>query len=308
MDPYISLLAHYVQSYGLYALLVATSASLVFGVAAIFEPKRLAALSARRANSMEWAVTGISNKFVPEDKRERDTLGLHLLQAGYEAPNSVQVYFGIRIILAIAIPGALLFALPVLGLPLKSSIFAGLLAAIFGFLVPAYWVRARRSRRQRKFRDGLPDVLDLLLVCSEAGLGLDMALLKVGEEMAEPHPLLALELQRISTELRAGMVRAEAMRNFSRRTGIDETISLVNLLVQSDALGTSIADTLRAFAEDMRARRMLRAEEMGHKAGAKLTVILVACFLPAIFAAILAPTIFSALTKMQGLSVTTPWH
>jgi len=309
LDGAMSQIIDYLQQpYALYGVLGIASACLVFGVAALFEPRKAAAPSVRRANSMDWAVTRIASKLVPDDKRERNALRLWLLQAGYDAPNAVQVYYGIRVLMTLGLAGALLIVLPVFGAGQKLVLFACLIAAVAGFLLPVYWVRVRRNSRQGRFRDGLPDVLDLLLVCSEAGLGIDSALMRVGNEMTEPHPLMAKELQLVSAELRAGLVRADAMRSFADRTGIDDTISLVNLLIQSDALGTSMAQTLRAFAQDMRARRMLRAEDRGHKAGAKLTLVLVACFLPAMFAAILAPAVYSAITKIQGLSVTTSWH
>jgi tight adherence protein C len=293
--------------YVLYGVLVTASACLVFGVAALLEPRPVVAPSVRRGNSMQWAVTRFSSGLVPEDAREHNELKRSLVQAGFDAPNAVQVYYGIRVILAIGLPAMLLLALPAFGITEKTALFIAPFLAIFGFLAPIYWVSSRRRSRQRQFREGLPDVLDLLLVCSEAGLGIDTALLKVSEETSDPHPLLAHELALISSELRAGLVRAEAMRHFADRTGIDETISLVNLLVQSDALGTSMATTLRAFSQDMRAHRMLRAEDLGHRVGAKLTMVLVGCFLPAMFAALLAPAVYSAITKLQGLSVSAPW-
>ena len=296
------------QPYILYGAILAGSACLIFGIASFFEA-RVAAPSARRGASMQWMVTNISDKLVPKDEHERNALKTWLLQAGYPAQNAVQIYFAVRVLAAVLLPAVVLFLLPLyVAVPQQSLMFLCLMAALIGFLAPVVVVRRQRETRQRKFREGLPDVLDLLLVCSESGLGIDMAIMKVGEEMEEPHPLLAEQLQMISSELRAGLERREAMRNFGARTGIDETISLVNLLVQSDALGTSMAHTLRAFSDDMRAHRMLRAEELGHKVSAKLTIVLVACFLPAIFAAVLAPAVYTAIKGIHNLSaVSGPW-
>jgi len=295
-------------SFGLFILLGAASACLVFGLAAIFEPIRETDASLRRANAMQWAVTGVSDALVPKKEHERTALRLSLLQAGYEAPNATQVYYGVRVLCAVGFACAVMFGWPLFAGPQKLALMASLIAAIVGFLIPVYFVRARRQSRQQQFRDGLPDVLELLLVCSEAGLGIDTALLRVSEEVAQPHPLLARELRIVSAELRAGLVRADAMQGLSNRTGIDEIVSLVNLLIQSDALGTSMAATLRGFAQDMRAHRMLRAEELGHKVGVKLTMVLVACFLPAMFAAALAPAVYTAVQKFQGLSLVMPLH
>ena len=296
------------DTYGLYILLGAASACLVFGLAAIFEPVRETDASLRRANAMQWAVTSVSDALVPKKEHERTALRRSLLQAGYAAPNAVQVYYGVRVLFAVGFASAVIVGWPLLGGIQKFALMASLIAAIVGFLIPVYYVRVRRRSRQQQFRDGLPDVLELLLVCSEAGLGIDTALLRVSEEVARPHPRLARELRIVSAELQAGLVRADAMQGLSNRTGIDEIVSLVNLLVQSDALGTSMAATLRGFAQDMRAHRMLRAEELGHKVGVKLTMVLVACFLPAMFAAALAPAVYSAIQKFQGLSLTMPLH
>jgi tight adherence protein C len=159
-------------------------------------------------------------------------------------------------------------------------------------------VRSRRTRRQQAIRDGLPDILDLLLVTTEAGLGLDTAVLRVGEETSTTHPVIAKLFLQMSSELRAGRPRADAFHGFSDRCGIQETTSMVNLLVQSDRLGTSMATALRAFAEDMRAHRLLKAEEIGQKMGVKLSCVLATCFLPALLITIGAPVIVNLVAKL----------
>lgn len=296
------------QPHILYAIIFAAALCLVLGMASLLQPARTEAPSVRRARPMQWAATNLSAAFVPSQIEKRETLRLWLLQAGYGAPRAVEIYFGIRLLLSLALAAVTILLLPFYSaLPRNYVLSATLVAALVGFLLPLYIVRTQRVARQRKFQEGLPDVLDLLLVCSEAGLGIDMAILTVGEELQEPHPLLARELQEVSTALRAGRERKDAMRGFAESTGIDETVSLVNLLIQSDTLGTSMAQTLRAFSEDMRGRRMLRAEEQGHKVATKLTIVLVAFFLPAIFAALLAPAVFSAVKTMQILGRLHSW-
>jgi tight adherence protein C len=295
------------QPYLLYGVILAGSACLIFGIASLFDARLATPPSARRGASMQWMVTNISDKFVPKEEHERDELKTWLLQAGYFAQNAVQIYYAVRVLVAVLLPAAVLFLVPLYVAVVPQLLtLTCLMAALVGFLAPVYVVSKRREIRQRKFSEGLPDVLDLLQVCTESGLGIDMAIMRVGEEVEEPHPLLAEQLQKISSELRAGLERREAIRNFGARTGIDETVSLVNLLVQSDALGTSMAQTLRAFSEDMRAKRMLRAEEQGHKVSAKLTMVLVACFLPAIFAAVLAPAVYTAIKGIHTLAAITP--
>jgi tight adherence protein C len=301
-------MSHFAQQpYVLYTVILIALTCFVFAVATFFQPASTAA-SARRAAPMQWVVTGISSRLVPKDEREQNALRLWLLQAGYDASNAAQTYYGIRILIAIGLPAIVYVGLPLyMVIPQHVLWFTCVIAGLIGFLSPVFVVRAQRSSRQRQFRNGLPDVLDLLLVCSESGLGIDMAIMKVAEEMAEPHPLLAEQLELVGKELRAGLARSVAMRSLADRTGIEETISLVNLLVQSDALGTSLADTLRAFALDMRAHRMLNAENEGHKVSAKLTIILVVCFLPSIFASLLAPALYTAVTGIQKLAVVAPW-
>src|SRR5262249_33952295 len=295
------------QPYLLYGVILAGSACLIFGIASLFEVRVAAPPSARRGASMQWMVTNISDKLVPKDEQERSTLRTWLLQAGYSAQNAVQIYYAARVLIGVLLPAVVLFLVPLyVAMDPRLLTIMCVMAALVGFLLPVYVVSKRREIRQRKFREGLPDVLDLLLVGAESGLGIDMGIMKVGEELEEPHPLLAEQLQMISSELRAGLERREAIRNFGTRTGIDETISLVNLLVQSDALGTSMAQTLRAFSEDMRAHRMLRAEAQGHKVSAKLTMVLVACFLPAIFAAVLAPAVYTAIKGIHTLTAVKP--
>jgi tight adherence protein C len=295
------------QPYLLEVLVFAATLCLVFGMASLLQPVRRATGSVRRARPMQW-MAGFSGVFAPSDPAQRELLRIWLLQAGYEAPSAVDIYCGIRLLLAIGLAAAFVLILPAYTtFSFAYTASAALLAAPLGFLAPVYVFRVRRTTRLKKFREGLPDVLDLLLVCSEAGLGIDMALLTVGEELSEPHPLLAKQLQHVSTLLRAGCERRDAMRSLAERTGIEETISLVNLLIQSDRLGTSMAQTLRIFSDDMRAHRMLRAEEQGHKVSTKLTVILVAFFLPAIFAALLAPAVYSAVKTMQSMSQVHAW-
>jgi tight adherence protein C len=272
-------------------LIVAAAAFLIFGLAALFE-KEPVAVTIRRGGAPGWFTTRFQGLFRPSEK-ERLSNRLWLLQAGFDGPDAVQNYMAGRTVLMVSLPLLVSAVLPFIkpDISAQNSLMFALLAAAIGLLGPLLYVRSRRARYQQAVRDGLPDALDLLLVCSEAGLGLDTAILRVGEETAAIHPLISRYLLQISSELRAGRPRAEALRGFGDRTGIQETNSMVNLLVQSDALGTSMSAALRAFADDMRAYRLLRAEELGQKMTVKLTVILATCFLPALMIAILTPVV-----------------
>ena len=174
---------------------------------------------------------------------------------------------------------------------MENVIATGLALTIIGLYLPSVWVTLRIRERRRSFQESFPDALDMLMVCVEAGLGLDSAFSRVGEQMAGSHPVLAQHFGLVSLELRAGKSREDAMRNMAGRIGAPEITSFVVLLIQSDELGTSIAGTLRVQAEEMRVKRMLRAEEKAHMLPVKMSVVLITCLLPAMFIVILSPAI-----------------
>jgi len=280
----------------------------VFGIASLVVPSGisaapLAANSVLRGNSAAARhFARFSGSLLPSNLQERREVRLLFLQADFDAPKAAEIYYGIRVILALALPALTLGALALGFHDLRRMLPFALMAALIGFTVPALYVSHRRKKNQQLVREGLPDVLDLLLVCSEAGLGLDMAIARVGEELALSQPLLSKHLRQIGSELRAGRTRVDAMRGFADRTGTVEALSLVRLLVQSDIQGTSIVDALRTFSDEMRAHRTLRAEEAAQKMSAKLSVILIFSFMPALFIAIGGPVVFKLFAALKGLA------
>jgi tight adherence protein C len=230
---------------------------------------------------------------------------LMLLQAGYDAPDAVQTYHATRAALALCLPVVCAAIMPLIkpDMPTGVVVVGATIASLLGYVLPQLVVRSRRKSRQQAIRDGLPDILDLLLVTTEAGLGIDTAVLRVGEETSTIHPILGKLFLQLSAELRAGRPRNEAFLGFADSCGIQETTSMVNLLSQSDRLGTSMATALRTFAEDMRAHRLLRAEEIGQKIGVKLSGVLAACFLPALLITIGTPVIIIVVARL-----TTAFH
>jgi tight adherence protein C len=274
--------------------------------------RRLAAGAAQTArvsvrkggSSLErLAADSLGSKLAPTGQ-ELTTLRLHLTHAGYDSPTAPAAYYGFRLMAAVgmAVLAVLLTPLVLSHKQASSMLFTvAVIAGVTGFMFPVFWVRQRKKSRQREISDGLASVLDLLLVCVEAGLGLDMAIARVGEEFVGTQPLLAEQLTQISSELRAGRPRAEAFRGFSERTGVPEVRSLVNLMIQSDQLGTSMANTLRVFAADMREHQLLRAEELAQKVSAKLSMVLVGCFLPALITAVIAPIIYGIIDTWKGV-------
>jgi tight adherence protein C len=275
-----------------YLLIFAAAGMFVFGIGAMFEKRSPVVRSIRRGGSSGWFAINIASRFQASESETRK-VRLVMLQAGYEALDAAQTLRAVRMLLLVSLPLGMLAILPIIkpDISPRDTLVSVAVAAILGFLIPTRYVQSRRARRQQAIRNGLPDVLDLLLVSTEAGLGLDTAILRVGEETANIHPIISEHLHHMSSELRAGRPREEAFRGFNDRCGVDEVEMLVNLLIQSDALGTSMAATLRAFADDMRAHRLLRAEEKGQKMSVKLSGVLAGCFIPCLLIAIMAPAL-----------------
>lgn len=193
-----------------------------------------------------------------------------LVQAGYRRESAVTIYMGSRIALALAVP-ALLLLLPFVwgqGELQLAVLLCG--AAGLGLAVPSLWVARRRAVRQRQIILGLPDTLDLMVVCVEAGLGINASLVRVAAEFRRANPILSAEFELVTLEIRAGKSSTEALRALAGRTGVSEVSSLVAMLVQTERFGTNLADTLRVHADSMRVQRLQRAEEQAAKAPLKM--------------------------------------
>jgi len=223
---------------------------------------------------------------------------LALIQAGYLNPAAVTTYYALKIVFAAGFGLALLILLPVLVrdiLPTRVLPAAGI-AALIGYSLPAWFLDLRTMKRKRLIREGFPDALDLLLICVEAGLGLDAAIARVGTEIDKAHPILAEQFRLVGAELRAGRSREQALRGLGERTGVEDVRSLVTLLIQSDELGTSIGQALRVHALEMRAKRLLTAEEKAHKIPVKLAFPLVLGLIPVVLIVTLTPAIIKFVT------------
>jgi tight adherence protein C len=232
-----------------------------------------------------------------------------LVAAGYESPSAPQLYTLLRLGLVIVLPTA--YVLLTLLAGQEISIFRlyliGSVAALAGLFLPSLIIQAKADRRREAIVNGFPDCLDLMLVCVEAGLGLEAALDRVGREMVMAHPLVARLLTTATLRLRAGASREEALRQMADEAGVDEIRSFATLLIQSDKLGTSVATTLRVYAAEMRERRRMRAEERAHRLPVLISIPLVACMLPTMIGTLMLPAairvvriIFPAMTGQGG--------
>jgi len=242
-------------------------------------------------------------QIVPASPRNVRRLRRRLTRAGFPNENAVSIYGAIRLISGIAIPLLAGLALVVAGRPLTGASFPLLLVAFtFGLFIPSFLLSRRIAKRQQQMTRALPDALDLLVVCVEAGLGLNAALQRVGREMELVEPALSYELAITNREIRAGKPRDEALRNLGDRTGVDDIKSLVAMLIQTDRFGTSIADSLRVFADSLRTKRRQRAEELVAKATIKLIFPLLLFIFPALLIVLMGPAMIRIYEMLKQLS------
>jgi tight adherence protein C len=240
-------------------------------------------------------VDGVDRRFlsvpgVPRSAKEMGRLRRRLAMAGYTSPTAVVLYALANLV------SPLVFGLVALAATgVRNGWLLALFASAVGYLLPGILLARKIEQRKREIREGLPDALDLFIVCVQAGSSLDQAIVKASDELGISYPALAYELGLITTEIRAGKRRVEAFRNFAARTKVDDVQSLVALLVQTDKFGTSLAQALRTHAETSRTKRRQNAEERAGKLGVKLVFPLVLLMFPALFIVILGPAVIAFL-------------
>ncbi len=238
-------------------------------------------------------VTAIEKAGVPLVDTKDATLRSRLISAGYSSDVAPRVYSLVRLVLVIGLPLAVFGFVWATGRSpsMMKLTLVGMIAALAGLYLPSLWLRAKADRRQREIVNGFPDALDLMLVCVEAGLGLEAAFNRVGMEMTRSHKLLAEQLGAVVLELRAGRSQEDALRRMADRTGADDIRAFTTLLIQSHKLGSSIAQTLRIYASEMRERRRMRAEEKAHRLPVLLSIPLVTCMLPVMIGVLMLPAV-----------------
>ena len=212
-----------------------------------------------------------------------------LMQAGYRRSGAVAAYFGTRLVAMVLLAAAVIFGGLTFGLSPAAVILGAAIGATFGWLLPQYYVKRRIRKRHLELQRALPDTLDLLVVCVEAGLGLNQAMVRVAQEIGHVSAVLGEQLELTNLEIRAGTPRDEALRNLGERTGVEDIQSFVGMLIQTDRFGTSIAQALRVYSETFRTARYQRAEEIAAKIATKLIFPLVLLIFPCMFVVILGP-------------------
>jgi len=235
-------------------------------------------------------------RLVPRSEKDLSREELQLVQAGLRGRDSIYVYYGVRVL-----TGLLALAVGFAAGVFRWNALAGLMLALLAALaLPDIWLRMRIRKRKRLIEWGLPDFMDLSLVCVEAGLGLDQTIQRVGNEIRLPHPELGEELRIYSLEVAAGRTRADALRSLADRTGVDEIRSFAAVLIQSDRFGTSVGQTLRVFSEDLRIKRRQKAEEAAAKLTVKLVLPMILFIFPAILAVAAGPAVIAIVRQLFG--------
>ncbi len=227
---------------------------------------------------------------VGSGRKDTTAMRLFLTQAGFSDPRAVSMYWASRVSLAVGLPILALFGLPLLGVASNKVLLAVLYFGAMGWIAPSFYVKRRLKARQKEVQLALADMLDMLVVCVEAGLGLNQALIRVADEIDHVSPVMSEQLAMVNLEMRAGTPRDEALKNFAERTGLADIKSLVNMMVQTDRFGTSVADALRVHSDTMRTKRRQRAEEAAAKTTIKLVFPLVLFVFPAMFVVVIGPS------------------
>jgi tight adherence protein C len=234
---------------------------------------------------------------LPKSQAEISIVLQRLQRAGYRDESAVKIFYGCKVFIPIVL--CVLAFVSTLASFAPFFIYASCLG--LGFLGPDFWLGRKISKRQKKMERGLPDVLDLLVICIEAGLSLDQATARTAEELAKAQPELCDEFGVLVLEQRAGRARSDAWKHLAERTGVDSMRNLVSVLVQSEQFGTSVARTLRQHADSLRTQRMQKVEEMAAKTSVKLVFPLVFFIFPALFLVTLGPAAILMMEQFKNL-------
>jgi tight adherence protein C len=241
---------------------------------------------------------------IPSKEGERSRVSQLLTYAGLRSPAALPLFYATKVLFMLGLPLGVFLASPFF--PRITSAQLLIAAVVMGFLgsiIPSVWLDRAVKSRQRELRVAFPDALDLLVVCVEAGLGLAPALQRVADDLTISYPELGHELTLVNAEMRAGVERAQALKNLAERTGLDDIRGLVALLVQTLRFGTGIADALRVYSEEFRDKRMQAAEEAAAKIGTKMIFPLTLCLFPSFFLVAIGPAVVRLVEAFRTLDI-----
>lgn len=236
----------------------------------------------------------------PTDEEELSATQLMMIRAGYRSKSSIQMFNFAK--LALGIGGLLLGTLYVMvsggGGSAQNSVLIVLIPGLVGYYAPKYWITKRMQTREEQINAGFPDALDLMLVCVEAGQSLDQAIIKVAREIKPSYPALAEEYEIVSYEMKAGKDKTKVLRDMGERVGIQDVNSFITTLIQSATFGTSVAEALKVYADEMRDKRVMRAEEKANKLPTKLTLFTMMFCVPPLLVILIGPSIYGIATDL----------
>jgi tight adherence protein C len=231
------------------------------------------------------------------DKGDAKILRRRMILAGIYDPRAVALFFVARTALAVGVAVAAFFVLPMLFTQSNSAFWLSVMAAgIAGYLAPSLYLDRRIAQRRNEHRSGFPDFMDLLVVCADSGLSMEASLERVGRELGDSYPSLCANIHMANLEIRAGRTMTEALEHLGDRLGLEEARSFATLIQQSAELGSSITDALRVYSDDMRHKRLSRAEEKAYSLPAKLAIPMMVCIFPVLFVVILLPVVVRLVT------------
>jgi len=255
----------------------------------------------------EWTETvvklagPIARLSLPSGGWDTSPLRIKFLNAGFRSEHARLMYFAAKTLLPLLFGGLAFLLLRPVTQTAMTLLLSVMVFALLGCYVPNILLNWEARKRRREIFENFPDAADLMLICVEAGLGLDAALTRVAEEMRRKSVALADELHLTNLEMRAGGTREKSMRNLALRTGVEEISSFVSMLTQADRFGTSIGDSLRIFSDDLRHKRQVRAEEAAAKVPTKMLIPLVLCIFPSIIMVIMGPAAIQVIRIMLPL-------
>jgi tight adherence protein C len=254
-----------------------------------------------RSRKVTKVISLLSKLSLPEEGWQSSSVQLKFLQAGIRNKNAPQYYFAVKTLLTVVLPAGLAlfmyFTQPQISFAL--TLLVVVLTAALGYYLPEFILRLITQQRIERMRIGLPDMIDLMVICTESGMGMDAAIARISRELARNYPDLAQEFYLSGLEMRAGATRIDAIRNVALRSCLDDLNDLVSMLVQADKFGTSLAESLRVQADSMRSRRAQRAEEIAAKIPLKLTIPLVLFIFPTLLIVLLGPAVIQIIKVMS---------
>lgn len=258
----------------------------------------------RRASDRNDKLNKFAHFLEPQDKEQMSAARLKMMRAGYRGKNSVRMFHAMQFLLGF---GLLLvgmvytfFVSRTQALDMQDIALSVLMPAAAGYYLPTYWVQRRLQTRQIAITEGFPDALDMMLVCVEAGQSLDQSIARVAKEIGGAYPELAEEFEIVSQEVRAGKERVAVMRDMAERVGLPDITSFVTTMIQSATFGTSIAEALRVYSNEMRDKRVMRAEEKANTLPTKLTLGTMLFTVPPLMVILIGPSIHGVMKAFGG--------